>query len=87
MMGLSQGAQPVIRYNYGAKQIDRVKDSFKLLFKLSLGFTVISWGALMLIPELFVSIFNRNPAFMEMTTWSIRIYFAGIFAFGAQIAC
>lgn len=86
-MGLSQGAQPIISYNYGAKKFDRVKDTFKLLFKITLAYTTLMWLALLAVPNLFVSIFNNDPALMEIATWSIRIYFAGIFAFGAQIAC
>lgn len=87
MMGLSQGAQPIISYNYGAKQMDRVKETFKILFKIALSFTVIMCIALMVFPQVFVGIFNNNPEFVQFTSWSIRIYFAGIFAFGAQIAC
>ena len=87
LIGLSQGAQPIISYNYGAKQIDRVKETFKLLFKISLTYTSIICLLLMLVPQMFVVIFNNNPEFVQFTSWSIRIYFAGIFAFGAQIAC
>lgn len=87
MMGLSQGAQPIISYNYGAKQTSRVKETFKLLFKISTSYTAFMWLLLMTVPKLFVSIFNNDPALMEITSWSIRIYFAGIFAFGAQTAC
>lgn len=86
-MGLTQGAQPIISYNYGAKQIDRVKQTFKLCLSLCSLYTIAMWAALMLAPQLFVSIFNNDPALMEITTWSIRIYFAGIFIFGIQIAC
>lgn len=86
-IGLSQGAQPIISYNFGAEKLDRVKDTFKLLFKITVGYTCIMWLGLMLVPNIFVSIFNNDPDLMEMATWSIRIYFAGIFAFGAQIAC
>lgn len=87
VIGLSQGAQPIISYNYGAQQMDRVRDTFKLHFKLSIAFTTIFWLALMLLPGVFVSIFNSDPHLMEIATWSIRIYFAGIFAIGAQFAC
>lgn len=87
MMGLSQGAQPIISFNYGAKNMDRVKDTFKLLLKSSLLYTTTIWLLLMLIPQTFVSIFNNEPELMKITTWSIKIYFAGIFAFGAQTAC
>ena len=41
----------------------------------------------MIMPQVFVSIFNNDSALMEITKWSIRIYFAGIFIFGIQIAC
>lgn len=87
MMGLSQGAQPIISYNYGAQKLDRVKDTFKLLFKLSVGYTTLMWLLLMTIPHVFVSIFNNDPELMRIASWSIKIYFGGIFAFGAQVAC
>ncbi len=87
MTGLSQGAQPIISYNYGAKQIDRVKETFMILFKIALSFTTIMCISLMVVPQFFVGIFNNNPEFIALTSWTIRIYFAGIFAFGAQIAC
>jgi Na+-driven multidrug efflux pump len=45
------------------------------------------WLALMMLPQIFVGIFNNDPALMEITTWSIKIYFAGIFIFGVQVAC
>ncbi|MGL5151669.1 MAG: MATE family efflux transporter [Clostridium sp.] len=86
-MGLTQGAQPIISYNYGAKQYDRVKKTFKLLIACTTAYTVVLWGALMIVPELFVSIFNSKPELIEITSWSIRIYFAGIFIFGVQVAC
>ena len=86
-MGLTQGAQPIISYNYGAKQIDRVKQTFKLCLILCSIYTVTMWAALMIVPQVFVGIFNNDPALMEITTWSIKIYFAGIFIFGIQLAC
>ncbi len=87
LMGLSQGAQPIISYNYGSKQLDRVKQTFKLLLISCLSYTVIMWGSLLLFPEIFVGIFNNKPELLAITSWSIRIFFAGIFIFGAQIAC
>lgn len=87
LMGLTQGAQPIISYNYGAKNIDRVKKAFKLLLTISVSYTAIMCSALMIFPEVFVSIFNNKPELVEITSWSIRIFFAGMFIFGAQIAC
>ncbi len=87
LLGLSQGAQPIISYNFGAKKIDRVKRTFKLLLVSCLAYTVFMWGSLMIFPEFFVSIFNNKPELVEITSWSIRIFFGGIIIFGAQIAC
>ena len=87
LMGLSQGAQPIISYNFGAKNIERVKRTFKLLLTSCLTYTFIMWGALMVFPEVFVGIFNNKPELVEITSWSMRIFFGGIFIFGAQIAC
>ena len=87
MLGLSQGAQPIISYNFGAKNIDRVKKTFKLLLTSCLIYTFTMWGALMIFPEFFVGIFNNKPELVEITSWSMRIFFAGVIIFGAQIAC
>lgn len=87
LTGLAQGAQPIISYNYGAKRIDKVKKTFYLLFTISLSFTLIITTLVMLFPSMFVKIFNDNPALIQITSWSMRIYFAGIFVFGALIAC
>lgn len=87
LSGLTQGAQPIISYNYGAKNLDRVKATFKLLLTCCLSYTVIMTSILMLFPQVFVSVFSNDPNLMAMAVWSIRIYFVGIFIFGAQIAC
>ncbi|WP_032122335.1 MATE family efflux transporter [Clostridium amazonitimonense] len=87
IIGLSQGAQPIISYNFGAKNLDRVKKTFKLLFINCIAYTIIMWGLLMLFPEIFVAIFNKKPELVEITSMSIKIFFGGIFLFGAQIAC
>ncbi len=87
LMGLTQGAQPIISYNYGSKQLDRVRQTFKLLFKCCITYTAVMWALLMVFPQVFVSIFNNEPKLVEITSWSIRIFFAGILLFGAQSAC
>lgn len=87
IQGIAQGAQPIISYNFGSKQLDRVKKTFKLLFISCVTYTMVMWGLLMIFPRVFVIIFNNKPELLEITSWSIRIFFAGIFLFGAQIAC
>ncbi|MGL5648370.1 MAG: MATE family efflux transporter [Clostridium sp.] len=87
IVGLSQGAQPIISYNYGAKNINRVKKCFKLLLFSSIAFTTIMWILTMSMPQMFVKLFNSNPELLETTSWSMKIFFLGIFIFGAQMAC
>lgn len=87
MSGLTQGAQPILSYNFGAKRYDRVKKAFKLLFISCLTFTMVAVGLIELFPAFFVKIFNSSPALVDMTSWSMRIYFAGMCLFGMQIAC
>ncbi|MBB6630936.1 MATE family efflux transporter [Clostridium algidicarnis] len=87
IIGLSQGAQPIISYNYGAGNLHRVKKTFKILFINCITYTIIMWALLMLFPKVFVSIFNNKPELLQITSMSIRIFFSGILLFGAQIAC
>lgn len=87
IVGLMQGAQPIMSYNYGAKNFDRVKSTFKLSILLCFSFAFIMWSTLMLFPEVYVSIFNNDKELLIMTSWSMRIYFAGIMTIGVQISC
>ncbi|MBU3132932.1 MATE family efflux transporter [Clostridium gasigenes] len=87
IVGLAQGAQPIMSYNFGAKKIERVKKTFKILFTCAIMYTVFMWALLNIFPEVFVTIFNDKPEIIEMTSWSIKIFFGGIFLFGAQMAC
>ena len=85
--GLTQGAQPIISYNYGANRLDRVKKTFKLLLVCCLGYTTIMWALLLFLPEMFVKMFNNDIELIAMGSWAIPVFFGGIIVFGAQIAC
>ena len=85
--GLSQGAQPIVGFNYGAGQIDRVKKTFRLLFFSSLAFSTAAWGAIELVPQVFVSIFNDEPELVSIAVWTLRVYAAGMFMLGIQFSC
>lgn len=87
LMGLTQGAQPIMSYNFGAKEMDRVKKTFKLLFIICVAYSAFMVLLIMIFPEVFVSIFNNKPELVEITSWAMRIYFVGMCLFGAQIAC
>ena len=85
--GLGQGAQPITSYNYGAKNGERVKRTVKLLIACTLGYTMVVWSLVMLLPQIFARIFVPNPELIDFTSWALRIYCAGLGIFGAQIAC
>lgn len=87
MQGLAQGAQPIISYNYGAGNKERVKKAFKMFIAISLSYSVVMWLFVMLLPQLLVRIFTSDAQLMETASWALRIYMAGIFALGAQTAC
>ncbi|MBQ6905538.1 MAG: MATE family efflux transporter [Clostridia bacterium] len=85
--GIAQGAQPILSYNYGAKNVDRVKNTYKLLLKCCLTYSTIIWLFVMLFPSLFVSIFTPEPSLIEFASKALRVYFSGMVLFGIQIAC
>ena len=87
IMGLTQGAQPIVSYNFGAAKIQRVKKAFKLLLILCLTYSTVLWALVMLLPEMFVKIFNNDPTLVAFTSNALRIYMALSLVFGIQIAC
>lgn len=87
LIGIMQGAQPIISYNYGAKNIKRVKRAFILSLKTCLLFTLVTVSMCLIFPQMFVRIFSSNAELIEFTSWAMRIYFAGMAIFGIQIAC
>ena len=86
-LGFSQGASPIIGYNYGAGQSQRVKQTVRLLVTVAMGLSVTFWLLLELFPGVFVLLFNDDPELVDYGTWALRIYGAGIFAMGMQHAC
>lgn len=87
LQGLTQGAQPIISFNYGAENILRVKRTFKLLLTISLSYSMLLWAVAMFIPDTFIYIFTSNGQLAQYTRWAIRIYMAASGIFGIQIAC
>ena len=86
VQGLSQGAQPIMSYNYGAGNMERVKKASGLLFLCCFGYTMLFWAAVQLFPQVFVRIFNDSPELLNTTVWALRIYMAVSGLFGIQMA-
>lgn len=87
LQGLGQGAQPIISYNYGAGSARRVKDAFKLLLKISLGYALFLWTMVMVLPGGFVRMFTSDLKLIAFTKTALRVYLAALFMMGIQMAC
>ena len=87
LSGICQGGQPLISYNYGAKKFDRVKEAFFCQFGICVAYTVLFWGAMMLLPNVFAGIFTNDAGLVGYTAWAIRVFLACGFSVGFQISC
>lgn len=87
VQGICQGGQPIMSYNFGARKNERVKKAFFLQFKTCVGYAALFWLAMICIPQVFAGIFTSDQNLTTYTSWALRIYMAGIFSTGFQIAC
>ena len=87
MSGLGQGAQPIMSFYYGAGNAERVKKAYKLLLVTSLSYSMLIWGAVQVMPQVFAGIFTPDAAMRAFTAKALRIYCGGLGIFGIQIAC
>lgn len=87
LMGLSQGAQPIISFNFGARSAERVKKAFRLLLIISVAYSTALWAVAMLAPQVLVSIFTHDPVLSQTAAFAMRIYMGVSLLFGVQIAC
>lgn len=87
LQGLGQGAQPIISYNYGAGDTERVKKAFKLLLRASLGYAVLLWILVLLFPGGFAAMFTSDAQLVDFTKTALRIYMGALFLMGIQMAC
>ncbi len=84
MQGFTQGAQPVLGYNYGAGQKKRVKEGIRFITWVTLGYALAVWAVLMLFPQTIVRLFNGEEQLMEVSVLSMRCHFALFFFMAFQ---
>lgn len=87
LQGICQGGQPIMSFNYGAGNPQRVREAFRTQFTICIGYTFLFWLAMMLVPQLFAGIFSSEKELITYTTWAMRIYMAGFFSTGFQLCC
>ena len=82
VMGIINGAQPVIGYNYGAKAYDRARAGIRFNTFAGTAYTLFAWLMILLFPAFFISVFTDDPAVVSVGVPMLHIYFFG-FAFMA----
>lgn len=86
IMGLSNGASPVMSFNYGAKQYKRVRKAIGFITVLGTSYTVLAWVIARIMPEVFIRIFNAEPKMIEKGIPAMHIYFFGFCFMALQFA-
>ena len=84
--GLTHGAQPVISFNYGAKQYRRVKSGIVFISILGAAFTAVCWALVLLLPETLLRLFSSDENLVQLGIRSMHIYFFGFVFMSLQFA-
>ena len=75
VQGITNGAQPVLGYNYGAKCYQRVRQGIRFTVAATVGYAALIWAAAMLVPGVLIRIFNDGPELLAAGIPAMRIYF------------
>lgn len=85
--GITQGTQPIMSYNYGAGNYLRVRQTFKRLLTVTLTVTCTAFVVVAFFPGMLARIFTPQPELIALVSRVMPIFFGGMWAFGAQLAC
>ena len=86
VMGLSNSAQPIIGFNYGAGEYKRVKQAIRYMSIILIVYTAAAWAAISLLPHFLIGIFSSDAALMRVGVPSMHIYFFGFFMMALQFS-
>ena len=84
--GISSGSQPVIGYNYGAKDYGRVKEGIRFMTMIGTVYTLLAWIVIMVIPKAIFGIFSNDAATLKAGPSAMNLYFFGFFFMSFQFA-
>ncbi len=82
--GLSSASQPIIGFNYGAKEYGRVKQGIRFTAVLGVTYTLIAWLFVIKEPAFLISIFMEDAALIEEGIKALHLYFFGFFFMAFQ---
>lgn len=86
VMGLTNGASPVMSYNYGERAYGRVKKAIGFITVVCAAYTLVAWGILQVIPEFFIHLFNSEPELVSKGVPALHIYFFGFVFMALQFS-
>ena len=75
--GLTNGASPVMSFNYGEKAFGKVKQAIKFVTVVCFSYALFVWGIIKIMPEFFIKLFNNDPTLLEKGVPALHIYFFG----------
>ncbi|MGI6030817.1 MAG: MATE family efflux transporter [Eubacteriales bacterium] len=84
MIGITGGTQPILSFNYGAKQVDRIRQGEKYILLMAVTFGTLMFGVSQWIPEVFARIFTSDPTYIDLSVWAIRVYTACVIPMAFQ---
>ena len=84
--GITDGATPVMSYNYGAKNFHKLKKAIKFMSIVCIAYTFLAWLTIIEFPDVFIKIFNHDPKLIAKSIPAIEIYFFGFFMMALQFA-
>ena len=87
LQGLGQGAQPILSYNYGAGNKERVKAAYFMLLKVSFLFSMTLFLLVELFPSVFARMFTSDETLVDFASTALRVYMAASGILGIQMAC
>lgn len=87
VQGLTQGASPLISYNYGNNNVKRVKESYRVLIIMSLIYTLVFYLLILFFPKGLISIFTKEELVINYSPKIMRMFFFGMAFMGIQFAC
>ena len=84
VIGVTQGMQPIVGYNYGAEKYDRMLRCLWLAIAVATGILLVGWTLSMLFPREIARIFTTDPTLMEMSAHGLRWDMLVFFIVGSQ---
>lgn len=84
--GLTSAFQPVLGYNYGAKEYSRIKQGIRFITVVCIAYTLAAWLLIFLFPDVFIRVFNSEPELITKGIPAMHLYFFGFFMMALQFA-